>query len=128
MGINMQAASVVIITEPQWKPSTEQQAVARAHRVGQVRTVQVHRLLAKDSVDERMREIQENKTLLFDAFARKSDAKEADRRAVDTAEHRPPVLDDESVPLQQRVMLAEQYRLGRADDRDANPGRSRSTD
>ena len=83
VGINMQAASVVILTEPQWKPSTEDQAVARAHRMGQVRTVQVHRLLAKDSVDERMREVQENKALLFDAFARKSDAKDADRRAVD---------------------------------------------
>jgi helicase-like protein len=34
VGINMQAASVVIITEPQWKPSTEHQAVARAHRMG----------------------------------------------------------------------------------------------
>ena len=112
VGINMQAASVVILTEPQWKPSTEQQAVARAHRMGQIRTVQVHRLLAKDSVDERMREIQENKTLLFDAFARKSDAKEADPRAVDVADHRPEILDDESVPAGQRVLLAEQYRLG----------------
>ena len=111
VGINMQAASVVILTEPQWKPSTEQQAVARAHRMGQVRTVQVHRLLAKDSVDERMREIQENKTLLFDAFARRSDAKEADRRAVDKAEHRPAVLDDDAVPLARRIILAEQYRL-----------------
>lgn len=46
VGINMQAASVVILVEPQWKPSTEDQAVARAHRMGQVRTVQVHRLLA----------------------------------------------------------------------------------
>ncbi|MGH3902695.1 MAG: DEAD/DEAH box helicase, partial [Pseudonocardiaceae bacterium] len=79
VGINMQAASVVVIAEPQWKPSTENQAVARAHRMGQIRTVQVHRLLAKGSVDERMREIQENKTLLFDEFARKSDAKDADR-------------------------------------------------
>lgn len=85
--------------------------------MGQIRTVQVHRLLAKDSVDERMREIQENKILLFDAFARRSDAKEADRRAVDAAEHRPSVLDDESVPLERRVILAEQYRLDRADGR-----------
>ena len=107
----MQAASVVIITEPQWKPSTEEQAIARAHRMGQVRTVQVHRLLAKDSVDERIREIQENKTLLFDEFARRSDAKEADRRAVDKAEHRPAVLDDDAVPLARRIILAERYRL-----------------
>ncbi|HZD15882.1 MAG TPA: DEAD/DEAH box helicase, partial [Pseudonocardiaceae bacterium] len=115
VGINMQAASVVIIAEPQWKPSTENQAIARAHRMGQIRTVQVHRLLAKDSVDERMREIQENKTLLFDEFARKSDAKDADRRAVDTADHRPPSLDDQSIPMERRVILAEEFRLGRRD-------------
>lgn len=100
VGINMQAASVVIIAEPQWKPSTENQAVARAHRMGQIRTVQVHRLLAKGSVDERLREIQENKTLLFNEFARQSDAKDADRRTVDAGEHRPAELDDESVPLE----------------------------
>jgi hypothetical protein len=57
VGINMQAASVVVLTEPQWKPSTEEQAIARAHRMGQVRPVHVHRLLAKDSIDERIQEI-----------------------------------------------------------------------
>jgi SNF2 family DNA or RNA helicase len=112
VGINMQAASVVVLTEPQWKPSTEEQAIARAHRMGQVRTVQVHRLLAKDCIDERICEIQQGKRLLFDEFARKSDAKEADRRAVDTADHRPEVLDDESVPVERRVLAAERYRLG----------------
>ena len=113
VGINMQAASVVIIAEPQWKPSTEDQAVARAHRMGQVRTVQVHRLLAKDSVDERIREVQENKALLFDAYARESDAKDADVRAVDAELHRPPELDDAGVPLERRVILAEEFRLSR---------------
>ncbi|TQM08968.1 DEAD/DEAH box helicase [Pseudonocardia kunmingensis] len=112
VGINIQAASVVVLTEPQWKPSTEEQAIARAHRMGQVRTVQVHRLLAKDCSDERIREIQQGKRLLFDEFARKSEAKDADRRAVDTAEHRPEVLDDESVPVSQRVLAAERHRLG----------------
>jgi SNF2 family DNA or RNA helicase len=112
VGINMQAASVVILTEPQWKPSTEEQAIGRAHRMGQVRTVQVHRLLAKDCIDERIREIQQGKRLLFDEFARRSDAKDADRRAVDTYDHRPDVLDDESVPSERRVLLAERYRLG----------------
>ena len=111
VGINIQAASVVVLAEPQWKPSTEHQAVARAHRMGQVRTVQVHRLLAKGSVDDRMREIQENKTLLFDEYARKSDAKDADQRAVDTAEHRPVGLDDEAVPRTERTILAEEHRL-----------------
>jgi SNF2 family DNA or RNA helicase len=112
VGINMQAASVVILTEPQWKPSTEEQAIARAHRMGQVRTVQVHRLLAKDCIDERICEIQQGKRLLFDEFARKSEAKDADRRAVDRSDHRPDVLDDEKVPVAQRVLAAERYRLG----------------
>lgn len=112
VGINMQAASVVIITEPQWKPSTEDQAIARAHRMGQVRTVQVHRLLAKDSIDERIVEVQQGKRLLFDEFARRSEAKDADRRSVDGGWHRPDVLDDATVPVQQRVMLAERHRLG----------------
>lgn len=66
MGLNIQAASVVILTEPQWKPSTEVQAIARAHRMGQVRTVQVRRVLAQ-------------KSELFDEYARKSQAKETDR-------------------------------------------------
>lgn len=112
VGLNVQAASVVILAEPQWKPSTEEQAIARAHRMGQIRKVQVHRLLAKGSVDERRREIQERKSLLFDEFARKSDAKDADVRAVDASEHRPAVLDDEAVPLRQRIVLAERHRLG----------------
>jgi SNF2 family DNA or RNA helicase len=80
--------------------------------MGQIRKVQVHRLLAKGSVDERMREVQERKSLLFAEFARKSDAKEADRRAVDSGEHRPAFLDDEAIPLQQRIIRAEQHRLG----------------
>lgn len=112
VGINMQAASVVVLAEPQWKPSEEEQAIARAHRMGQVRTVQVHRLLAKDSIDERVREIQEGKTLLFDHFARRSDAKDADPRAVDTSLHRPPGLDDERLSTEERILRAERHRLG----------------
>nr|WP_184806588.1 SNF2-related protein [Kribbella italica] len=108
VGLNVQAASIVILAEPQWKPSTEDQAIARAHRMGQIRTVQVHRLLAKDTVDERIREVQENKRLLFDEYARKSDAKNLDPRAVDTLNH----LTDDSRPLQDRVVQAEQHRLG----------------
>jgi SNF2 family DNA or RNA helicase len=112
VGLNVQAASVVILAEPQWKPGTEEQAIARAHRMGQVRKVQVHRLLAKDSVDDRIREIQEGKRLLFDEFARKSEVKEQDRRSVDTGEHRSAVLDEPGVPSEQRVLAAERHRLG----------------
>jgi len=112
VGLNVQAASVVIIAEPQWKPATEEQAIARAYRMGQIRKVQVHRLLAKGSVDDRIRELQERKSLLFDEYARKSDAKEANRRAVDPTEHRPEFLDNEAIPVEQRVIMAERHRLG----------------
>lgn len=112
IGLNIQAASVVIITEPQYKPSTEDQAVARAHRMGQVRKVQVHRLLSKDSVDERIREIQQGKRLLFDEYARKSNAKDLGPHAIDPSPHRPDALDDHSVPFAKRVVLAEEHRLG----------------
>jgi len=114
VGLNIQAASLVILTEPQWKPSVEAQAIARAHRMGQVRKVQVHRLLAKGTVDERLRELQDRKRLLFDEFARKSEAKGVDPRAVDGSAYRPAILDDRSVPLERRVIIAEQHRLGLA--------------
>ncbi|WP_148262436.1 DEAD/DEAH box helicase [Hoyosella subflava] len=102
VGLNIQAASIVILTEPQWKPSTEEQAIARAHRMGQVRAVQVHRLLAKDTVDDHMRQIVARKRELFDEYARKSASKEADARSVDVD-----VADDE-----QRIVEAERQRLG----------------
>lgn len=68
-GLNIQAASVVIFCEPQLKPSTENQAIARSYRMGQVNTVMVHRLLMTGTVDERIMEILRNKTAIFDTYA-----------------------------------------------------------
>ncbi len=65
VGLSIQAASVVILTEPQWKPTTEEQAIARCHRMGQVRPVEVHRLLAGNSIDERMITVLARKSALF---------------------------------------------------------------
>ncbi|WP_031083329.1 helicase-related protein, partial [Streptomyces sp. NRRL WC-3549] len=86
VGLNMQAASVVVICEPQLKPTVENQAVARAHRMGQVRSVQVHRLLATGGVDERMVAMLENKSRLFDAYARRSEVAESTPDAVDVSD------------------------------------------
>jgi superfamily II DNA or RNA helicase len=72
VGLNIQAASVVILCEPQVKPTVEAQAIARAHRMGQVRTVQVHRLLVENSVDERLLEILGTKAELFAEYAGRS--------------------------------------------------------
>jgi superfamily II DNA or RNA helicase len=70
VGLNLQAASVVILMEPQLKPSTEQQAVARAHRMGQTQPVVVYRLIAADSIDERVVHLSGFKAELFDQLAR----------------------------------------------------------
>ena len=101
VGLNIQAASVVILCEPQVKPSTEAQAVARAHRMGQVRSVQMHRLLIADSVDQRMLELLGTKTALFNAYARQSVIAEASPGAVDISE----------VELARTVVAQEQQRL-----------------
>ena len=101
VGLNMQAASVVILCEPQIKPTMEHQAVARAHRMGQIRTVQVHRLLATDSVDQRMLDILARKDRLFDAYARRSDVAEATPDAVDVSDG----------SLARRIVEEEQRRL-----------------
>ena len=49
-GLNIQSASVVIICEPQLKPSIENQAISRAYRMGQARNVLVYRLLAENTI------------------------------------------------------------------------------
>lgn len=85
-GLNLQAASVVILCEPQVKPTLEAQAVARAHRMGQIRHVQVHRLLTADSVDQRMLHLLGTKRRLFDAYARHSDVAHSTPDAVDISE------------------------------------------
>ena len=76
-GLNIQSASVVIITEPQWKPSIENQAISRAYRMGQSRNVLVYRLLCENTVDEKIRDLLRSKQEIFDAFADKSVAAEA---------------------------------------------------
>ena len=86
VGLNMQAGSVVIICEPQVKPTLEAQAIARAHRMGQVRGVQVHRLLTPEGVDQRMVEMLDSKQRLFDEYVRRSDIADASPEALDISE------------------------------------------
>jgi hypothetical protein len=83
VGINLQAAQVVILMEPQFKPSTEWQAMARVHRMGQSRKVLVHRLLAQDTIEERLVELIEDKARLFAAYAHDSAVRDASTMAVD---------------------------------------------
>jgi SNF2 family DNA or RNA helicase len=100
VGLNIQAASVVILCEPQVKPTVEAQAIARAHRMGQVRTVQVHRLLVENSVDERLLEILGTKATLFAEYAGRS-----------TVAVAPGAADVSDAELARRIVEEERARL-----------------
>ena len=102
VGLNIQAASVIIIAEPQLTPSIEEQAIARAHRMGQVRPVDVHRLLCEDSVDQRVLELLAAKREAFDEYARRSDMANATPDAVDTGSE---------TELRHAIVAAERARL-----------------
>lgn len=65
-GLNLVAASRVIILDPFWNPFIEMQAVDRAHRIGQQRPVEVHRILIQKTVEDRIIELQERKKKLVD--------------------------------------------------------------
>lgn len=80
VGLNIQAASLVIFCEPQLKPSTETQAISRAYRMGQTRSVLVHRLLTEDTVDEAITALLRQKQALFDEYADRSAAGDAQTR------------------------------------------------
>jgi SNF2 family DNA or RNA helicase len=83
VGLNLQAASVVVLMEPQYKPSTEWQAIDRANRMGQTRRVMVHRLIAEDSLDEHILKITDFKAEQFDQLARYSKLAESSLYAMD---------------------------------------------
>ncbi|WP_196803006.1 DEAD/DEAH box helicase [Butyrivibrio sp. MC2013] len=71
-GLNIQAASIVIFCEPQIKPSLEQQALSRAYRMGQVRSVFVHHLLCENTIDDEILSLLEEKETIFDNYADQS--------------------------------------------------------
>jgi SNF2 family DNA or RNA helicase len=83
VGINLQCAQVVILMEPQFKPSTERQAIARVRRMGQTRKVNAHRLIAKGTIDEALVLLIERKKQVFEDYAQHSAVKDASGMAID---------------------------------------------
>ena len=67
-GLNLTAADYVFILDPWWNPAAEAQAVDRAHRIGQQKPVFAYRLIAKDTVEEKILKLQEHKRSLADAI------------------------------------------------------------
>jgi superfamily II DNA or RNA helicase len=68
LGLNLTAAEYVFLLDPWWNPAVEAQAIDRAHRIGQARHVFAYRLIARDTVEERVLELQQSKRTLADAI------------------------------------------------------------
>jgi superfamily II DNA or RNA helicase len=73
-GLNLTAADYVVITDPWWNPAAEDQAMGRAHRIGQRRPVTVYRLVTKGTVEERIVELHHDKRALADSILADGDA------------------------------------------------------
>ena len=67
VGLNLTAADTVIHMDPWWNPAVEEQATARAHRIGQDQPVFVYKLVVEGSIEERMLELQARKLALADS-------------------------------------------------------------
>jgi SNF2 family DNA or RNA helicase len=68
LGLNLTAAEYVFLLDPWWNPAVEAQAIDRAHRVGQTKPVFAFRLICKDTVEEKILELQAKKRTLADAI------------------------------------------------------------
>ncbi len=77
VGLNLTAADHVFLLDPWWNPAVEEQAADRAHRIGQDRPVMVYRLVARDTVEERILALQQRKRELAEAALAGADRSDA---------------------------------------------------
>ncbi len=70
LGLNLTAAEYVFLLDPWWNPAVEAQAIDRAHRIGQQEHVFAYRLIARDTVEEKVLQLQQSKKDLADAIIR----------------------------------------------------------
>jgi superfamily II DNA or RNA helicase len=68
LGLNLTAADYIFLLDPWWNPAVESQAIDRAHRIGQTRPVFAYRLIARNTVEEKVLELQAQKRALADAI------------------------------------------------------------
>ena len=73
VGLNLTAAEYVFLLDPWWNPAVEAQAVDRTHRIGQTRPVFAYRLVARDTVEEKVIALQQQKRDLADAIIREDE-------------------------------------------------------
>jgi len=68
LGLNLTAAEYVFLLDPWWNPAVEAQAIDRTHRIGQDKPVFAYRIIARDTVEEKVLELQGSKRALADAI------------------------------------------------------------
>lgn len=68
VGLNLTAADIVYIVEPWWNKAAEEQAINRLHRIGQKATVFAYSMITHDTIEEKIRQLQEQKAELFDSL------------------------------------------------------------
>ena len=85
LGLNLTAAEYVFILDPWWNPAVEAQAVDRAHRIGQTRPIFAYRLIARDTVEEKVLELQKTKRDLAAAMIGAENSMIRDLRPEDLA-------------------------------------------
>ncbi|MDP4292449.1 MAG: C-terminal helicase domain-containing protein, partial [Bacteroidota bacterium] len=69
VGLNLTEADYVFILDPWWNPAVEQQAISRSHRIGQSKNVIAYKFITKDSIEEKIMKLQEQKLQLAESFA-----------------------------------------------------------
>jgi SNF2 family DNA or RNA helicase len=67
-GLNLTAADYVFILDPWWNPAVEAQAIDRAHRMGQTRRVMAYRIICRDTVEDKILQLQQSKREIADAI------------------------------------------------------------
>lgn len=72
-GINLISANQIIIYDPWWNPAVENQAMDRLHRIGQLKTVYVYRLIANDTIEEKILKLQDEKQQIFTSIMKNQD-------------------------------------------------------
>lgn len=83
LGLNLTAAEYVFLLDPWWNPAVEAQAIDRTHRIGQTKSVFAYRLIAKDTVEEKVLELQETKREIADAIINQDNSLIRNLRAED---------------------------------------------